>query len=350
MEYSSELVLHVVKPLIIRWPYLSPYTNESYTTQGCALLYPDSKEEFGQKVIYYPNKNKNKIFYNSLYIAISNGGIVQKLMNIGDFAIVHFSDLNEQYIKMDKTIQEYKSLMKSFISFEWNNEIKLYLPGSLLYDFGIGEEYYIYNINNKQDKNAIFEYVQISDAYNFVFPSIDVIANKITEILMYVKHFDFNKIASTYKVVKSGWLKNRPGKDDHFITETKRYLDTEDEYIRSLFPLENTIGYYACYGRGIDDEDYDNKIDTCAIEESITEARNKYKKKQHYSILISSYFKWLYESKYKDEIFQRNIDKIFNYKSIESKFQNYRPTFASQPNESWVNMYNLYMHKRKSNS
>ena len=114
-------------------------------------------------------------------------------------------------------------------------------------------------------------------------------------------------IAKTYKVSKRGYFQYRPGRDDSFNMTTERTIETDDEYIRSLFHLGIEKDSYACVGRGSEEENYE-EIDFEEIKENIDIARDNYSKEKHITYYLSKYFEEVHELKKEKQILQHDID------------------------------------------
>ena len=111
-----------------------------------------------------------------------------------------------------------------------------------------------------------------------------------------MRYFNFEKIISTYKVVKDGWFQCRPGRDDSFNTTVTRTIDSSDPYVKSLVPLNEDKDSYACVGRGAGDDDYTILLEG-EMKENINNARENYSKDKHLAFLIDKYYKDIFQRK-----------------------------------------------------
>lgn len=159
-------------------------------------------------------------------------------------------------------------------------------------------------------EKALFMVLYSIHKSSFKCLSIEELSKEIQRINDYVASFSLENTLASYKCGNSGYFQGRPGRDDHFhITEYKE-IDTEDEYIRSLIPLGVKMDYYACVGRGIDDNDYDN-IDENLINRGKDIARKLYSKENHYAFLITNFF-------------ERYFDEKHNYENLLNKLNGYK--------------------------
>lgn len=115
------------------------------------------------------------------------------------------------------------------------------------------------------------------------------LAKVLDTLRKYVDDIDFTAIADTYKCGKFGSFQRRVGRDDHYFFGTYKSIASDDEYIRSLFPLSYECDYYSCNGRGDDEVDYDI-VDEEETETNKQAAISAYSKENHYAYLVYYYF------------------------------------------------------------
>ena len=112
------------------------------------------------------------------------------------------------------------------------------------------------------------------------FRWIDIFANSY-EIKQYIDNLDIESIFDTYKIVISN--KKIVNHYDQLYCTIVKTIDTDDCYLRSLFPLGETSN--VCdYSYG--DEIYTNFVDTKGIQANIQKAISSYSKFDHYNFLL----------------------------------------------------------------
>ena len=109
---------------------------------------------------------------------------------------------------------------------------------------------------------------------------IDIFANSY-EIKQYIDDLDIESIFNTYKIVISD--KKIVNHYDELYCTVVKTIDTDDCYLRSLFPLGETGNVYD-YNYG--DEIYTNFVDTKGIQANIQKALSSYSKFDHYNFLL----------------------------------------------------------------
>lgn len=287
----------------------------------CVFICPDSDYKNGMKLLYYPNEKNIKVSYNSLYLALTSLEdriflqtkeieVCKYLLDFNQIKIIKYINKKNTDIAKDEyllsEIDQHKTQNICFLVLD--NYYVLYIP----FSSGKRNNYIEYTITDKQYIDIINAYMDYSDFYNFSFPSFDEITDSISSIIDYVTKYDFNEVAETYKVIENGYFLYHAGKDDSFNIDRKKFIDTEDEYVKSLFPLDEERTYYGCCGQGTD-EDYWGLLRDDLINEAIDKANNVYTKSKHYTYFIIKFFKDNYEKKAKYDRLQSIIDRLFNY-------------------------------------
>ena len=160
--------------------------------------------------------------------------------------------------------------------------------------------YYCHDLLDYYSKK-IYEGYKEQKSINWLgYPSLEEITATISKYKKYVRYFNFEKIISTYKVVKDGWFQCRPGRDDFFNITVTRTIDSSDPYIKSLVPLNEDTDYYTCCGRGAGDDDYTILLED-EMKENINRAREIYSKDKHFAFLIDKYYKDIFHRKEKHD-------------------------------------------------
>lgn len=222
-----------------------------------------------------------------------------KLININNIHIIKFSSY-EELVENSKMIDD---LIKKREIFLLSKELKWYFH----YFFETVDNelrYEVYEITNYRQSQALCYYLKHKSLEE---KHIVDLLSKYNEITNQVNNCNFDMIAKTYKVSKRGYFQYRPGRDDSFNMTTERTIETDDEYIRSLFHLGIEKDSYACVGRGSEEENYE-EIDFEEIKENIDIARDNYSKEKHITYYLSKYFEEVHELKKEKQILQHDID------------------------------------------
>lgn len=160
-----------------------------------------------------------------------------------------------------------------------------------------GDTVYYCHDNLHYYSEKIYEGYKEQKSINWLgYPSLEEITATISKYKKYVRYFNFEKIISTYKVVKDGWFQCRPGRDDSFNITVTRTIDSSDPYVKSLVPLNEDEDSYACVGRGAGYDDYTILLEG-EMKENINNARENYSKDKHLAFLIDKYYKDIFQRK-----------------------------------------------------
>ena len=186
-------------------------------------------------------------------------------------------------------------------------------------------------------ESAILRYSLLPSISEATLSTYMDLNKKCSQIWEYVNGLDIKKIFSSYQITV-----NDSGIVNHSDERYRRYvpyIETEDQYIRGLFPLEEK-SYDWIYSYG--DEELIDQHDTQAEKQAIELALKKYNKEEHFSFL-------LYNSIVPTQqrlVLQREINRFWPLYYFENLLAN----IPGQNLESFINEHNqkrLYYRKVK---
>lgn len=151
---------------------------------------------------------------------------------------------------------------------------------------------------------------------------------KCLQIWEYVNSLNIKRIFSSYQIIV-----NDSGIVNHSDERYRRYIptiETEDQYIRGLFPLQET-SYDWIYSYG--DEELINQHDTQAEKQAIESALKKYDKHEHFSFLLYNTIVPIQQRL----VLQREINRFWPLYYFENLLAN----IPEQNLEAFINDYNL---------
>lgn len=165
-----------------------------------------------------------------------------------------------------------------------------------------------------------------------------ILARKIEEITEYVDSLNIQDILNTYIVGSWGMYKRIPGKDNYYCYGSYKRIDTDDQYIRSLLPLEDNTDYYNTDIQGDEEQDF-QKSDEQEANKNRDIAKQKYSKADHIAYYINEFY---------DEIKQLSLG--IRQKKILLKYIFYTPigvcNFSMQEYKQHIKEYNEGGYKR----
>ena len=115
------------------------------------------------------------------------------------------------------------------------------------------------------------------------------LANEINEITEYVDSLNIQDIINTYVVGSWGLYKCIPGKDNYYCYGNYKRIDTEDSYIKSLFPLEDNLDYYNTDIQGEEEQNF-QEFDTIEADKDKEIALQNYSRSEHFAFLLKEFF------------------------------------------------------------
>ncbi len=163
--------------------------------------------------------------------------------------------------------------------------------------------------------------------------TVEELEEEIRVLKQFVNNFDEEKVIKTYSVTQSGWYQRRVGRDDFFITETEKSVQSDDIYIRSLLPVGRDCTYEHY---GYEDENY-HYVDEEKTLAGQHEALSKYSKERHFSFLLhdfldkfyskrdimieeASTYEWLFNLYKVKALTKARTFEEYNYKQLVCKF------------------------------
>lgn len=120
----------------------------------------------------------------------------------------------------------------------------------------------------------------------------DNLSTFIEKTVSYINNLDIDKIISEYSIVREESLCRRPGKDDHYFIYRSSYLNSEDEYLKSLLPVKRDLIDYDLDWSSASDEDNSGIYYLQEETESVrNNAKATYSKERHLAFLIEKFLK-----------------------------------------------------------
>lgn len=159
-----------------------------------------------------------------------------------------------------------------------------------------------------------FAIKRLNDKLNI---DISRLANKIVEIENYIDSINLDAILSTYEVASWGFYKREVGKDNFYCYGNYKRIDSDDNYIRSLLPLEEKSDYYNKDIQTDEEQDFTN-YDNLEAERNIKLAKHKYSKKEHLAFLLNEYYSERQETKVSLIIYKIVFRELFSLSMVDS--------------------------------
>lgn len=197
-----------------------------------------------------------------------------------------------------------------------------------------GKAYYEYSPN----KGVTTIYYKLLKLEEYRNPNIEYISKRIKNIQNYLSQFDIKLEAEKFHAGESGHYRCYPGRDDSFFHTKYKCINTEDEYIKGLFPFEQDTYDYSCVGRPEDDY---NHIDEYETNKYRKEAISKYSKDLHYAYLIKCFFDEISASQKLIENLELKLNGRLKNNEIDSilKSDNPMDVFFNINKFNYKNMY-----------
>lgn len=128
--------------------------------------------------------------------------------------------------------------------------------------------------------------------YDYQEHNYDNLSAFIEKTVSYINNLDIDNIISEYSIVREESLCRRPGKDDHYFIYKSSYLNSEDEYLKSLLPVKRDLIDYDLDWSSASDEDnsgiYYLQEETECVRNN---AKAIYSKERHLAFLIDKFLK-----------------------------------------------------------
>lgn len=166
-----------------------------------------------------------------------------------------------------------------------DNHVTFHIP-----HWSHSEEIIHKELNSEMGIAIIQLYLQILKNGYFHEPTINEIGDKLKHIKEKISNIDLEKVLNSYFVSFGGHFQRRVGRDDHYHYKYTKRIDTNDEYIRSLFDLEEIEDYYTCNGQGEDDLDK-YEIKEHEIKWGIENAKREYSIDRHIAFYLKEWYK-----------------------------------------------------------
>lgn len=177
-------------------------------------------------------------------------------------------------------------------------------------------------LNTEIENEAVCTYIKILENRYFHAPTTDEIAIKLDQIFQYVDNIDILNVFNSYYVEKSGQYVRRVGRDDHYHYQISKKLDTDDEFLRSLFDLEYISDYYVCNCQGEDEMDIKNEPQYDTIKWSIETAKHKYTRTRHIAYYVQRAYADFEKRKIKYISLKKNLQKLYSQHQVSKLFSN----------------------------
>ncbi|MBD5418557.1 MAG: hypothetical protein HDR48_00760 [Bacteroides sp.] len=155
--------------------------------------------------------------------------------------------------------------------------------------------------------------------------SYDNLSMFIEKTVSYINNLDIDNIISEYSIVREESLCRRPGKDDHYFIYKSSYLNSEDEYLKSLLPVKRDLIDYDLDWSSASDEDNTGIYYLQEETESVrNNAKTAYSKERHLAFLIERFLKNKEENIQKLSELKKSLHN-FLIPEEEIDFYNYEP-------------------------
>lgn len=252
---------------------------------------------------------------NKVYVVVQ--GILKDKPNERDTILIssieNFSlkdNINNCYYERINNHSEYEGLEIEI----FENHIIFHVPR-----WSHSNEIIHQELNSKKGEEIIQLYLQMLKNDYFHEPTVNEIGDKLANIKEKINNIDLEKVFNSYFVSFGGYYQRRVGRDDHYHYKYSKSLETNDEYIRSLFDLEEVEDYYTCNGQGKEEQDK-YEIKEHEIKWGIENAKREYSIDRHIAFYLLKLYK---EYKIKNETYiklQSDIKEKFNQLLVSNLF------------------------------
>lgn len=171
-------------------------------------------------------------------------------------------------------------------------------------------------LSGKEDR--VFRmYMELIGLHYSGWPTVEVLANVISEFKEYTDSMNAYEIMEQYSVWQRGVYHSRPGKDDYYCLSQYRHLSSEDSYLLSLLPNKKEL--VLCEDNTYWSDKYwvgTQQLPDVA-NEAIAMAKSEYSKEKHVAYLINDYYTKVVEKRDRYNFLKKEIEMAFDIDKAE---------------------------------